>query len=250
MAERNPYQPPTAQVGDRFQAGPAGGTLEGGVAGAYDFKIGAVLGEAWRKTKGLKGAFWAAAILIYLLVFGVSFVLGILLGLAGDDPMASALGQLVVQLVLMALIYPFMTGLIMLAVRRSVDLPVSYTMAFGFMDRTGPILLAAILMTLLTFIGFLLLFLPGIYLSLAYALTLPLIAEKGLGAWRAMEASRRAITRHWFKFFGLLFVMALIVTISAIPLGIGLIWTYPMMMNVLGIVYREAFGVEAARMAG
>lgn len=247
MAERNPYQPPKAVVGDRFQTGPAGGSLEAGIAGQYDFKIGAVLGEAWRKTKGLKGAFWAAAILIYLLVFGVSFVLGMLLGIIPEGEPAAILGQLVVQLVLMALIYPFMTGLIMLAVRRSVDLPVSYTMAFGFLDRTGPILLAAILMTLLTFVGFLLLLIPGIYLSLAYALTLPLIAEKGLGAWRAMEASRRAITRRWFKFFALLFLMGIIVIISAIPLGIGLIWTYPMMMNVLGIVYREAFGVEAAR---
>ncbi len=41
--------------------------------------------------------------------------------------------------------------------------------------------------------------------------------------------------------------MIIILSISIIPLGIGLIWTVPMMFNMNGILYRIMFGVEAAR---
>jgi len=46
-----------------------------------------------------------------------------------------------------------------------------------------------------------LLAIPGIYLSIAYGMTLPLLAFNELGAWQAMEASRKAITHHWWRIF-------------------------------------------------
>jgi len=72
-----------------------------------------------------------------------------------------------------------------------------------------------------------------------------LIADKKLSAWQAMEASRKAITKHWFKIFALYFVMVVILIISTISLGLGLIWTYPMMISLMGILYREIFGVTS-----
>jgi hypothetical protein len=247
MAE-NPYEPPKAVVADRYQVGPAGGTLEGGIAGEYDLKISAVLGEAWRRTRGLKGSFWAAAIVVFLVIFVINFAVGLFAG-AVPEAGAGMLLHFLLQIGLSLVIYPFLLGLLMLSVRHVVELPIGYSMAFAYFGCTWRVLLAALLMTIITFIGFLLLVLPGIYLSFAYMLTLPLIAEKGLGSWRAMEASRRAVTAHWFKVFFLFVIMSFIIALSVIPLGIGLIWTYPMLMNVIAIIYREAFGVEAARVA-
>ena len=74
----------------------------------------------------------------------------------------------------------------------------------------------------------LLLLIPGIYLSIAYRLAIPLVVERGLSPWQALEASRKAISQHWFKVFGLFFVLMLIMLLSMIPLGIGLIWTLPL----------------------
>ena len=34
--------------------------------------------------------------------------------------------------------------------------------------------------------------------------------------------------------------------ISTIPFGVGLIWTYPMMVAMMGVMYRDIFGVDAA----
>jgi hypothetical protein len=50
---------------------------------------------------------------------------------------------------------------------------------------------------------------PGIYLQIAWLFSLPLVADRGLGFWEALEASRRAATRHWFKLFAL-FVLSLL----------------------------------------
>lgn len=253
MSEANPYQPPQAAVEDIFEPGDAGGTLEAGIAGDYDFRIGEVLKEAWDRTRGLKGAFWGAAAIIFIGMMVLSSIMGFFL-LGNVTPGQSsqpgmALAQFVMHMGITVLLYPFILGMIMLGVRRSVDLPVSFTMAFGYMGMFARVLVAAVLMTLITTLGFMLLVLPGIYLSMGYVLVLPLLADKGLGAWQAMEASRRAVTRHWFRIFFLFLAMGVITMISAIPFGIGLIWTYPMMINVMGILYREVFGVELARAA-
>ena len=245
MNQPNPYQTPSANVVKKAATGAAGGSLQGGINGEYDFNIGDVISEAWNKTSGMKGPFWGAAIIIMVIVFAV--VMALTSGAHQSQP--GTLARIIIQLVITAVAYPLMAGIFMMGIRRSVDLPISFGMAFSYFGFTGTIIVAAIMMTILTMIGYLLLLLPGIYLAMAYMLAIPLIVEKRLGAWQAMEASRRAITHHWFKAFFLMLLMMLILGISIIPLGLGLIWTYPMMINVLGILYRDIFGVEELRAA-
>lgn len=47
---------------------------------------------------------------------------------------------------------------------------------------------------------------PGIYLHVAWLLSLPLVADRGLGFWDALETSRRVATQQWFKMFALFIV--------------------------------------------
>ncbi len=217
----------------------------------YDFSIGAVLSEAWEKTNGLKGSFWAAGAIL----FAVILILGVVLGggsvfLAGQgDASSGMLMGLAIQLVMIAVMYPFMAGIVMLGIERSVDLPLSYKSVFTYFAYTLPLLGVAVLMSVLVTIGFILLIIPGIYLSLAYMFAVPLVVEKNLGIWDAMETSRKAVTSHWFKLFFLFFIMMIILMVSALPFGIGLIWTYPMMVAMMGVMYRDIFGVEAVEAA-
>ena len=217
----------------------------------YDFSIGAVLSEAWEKTNGLKGSFWAAGAIL----FAVILILGIVFGggsvfLAGQgDASSGMLMGLAMQLVMIAVMYPFMAGIVMLGIERSVDLPLSYKSVFTYFAYTLPLLGVAVLMSVLVTIGFILLIIPGIYLSLAYMFAVPLVVEKNLGIWDAMETSRKAVTSHWFKLFFLFFIMMIILMVSALPFGIGLIWTYPMMVAMMGVMYRDIFGVEAVEAA-
>ncbi|MBL4781714.1 MAG: hypothetical protein JKX92_05675 [Porticoccaceae bacterium] len=212
----------------------------------YDLPITAVLRESWEKTSGLKGSFWAAAAILVLGMLAFGALLGgsgVLLA-SGGGVSGGIISSLMLQVVIMAIMYPFMAGIIMLGIHRSVELPLSYTSVFGYFAYTLPLLGVAVLMSILITLGFLLLIIPGIYLSLAYMFAVPLVVEKNLGVWEAMETSRKAVTTHWFKLFFLFLLMGLILLISALPLGIGLIWTYPMMLAMIGVMYREIFGVE------
>jgi uncharacterized membrane protein len=250
MNQNNPYQTPSANVVKKAAGGAAGGSLQGGINGEYDFNIGDVISEAWNKTSGLKGPFWGASIIIMAIVFAVVIALSVtMVAMGGQQNQPGVLARIIIQLVITAVMYPLMAGILMMGVRRSVNLPISFNLAFSYFGYTVPVVVAAILVTIMTAIGFALLVIPGIYLSWAYMLTVPLIVEKKLGPWQAMEASRRAITHHWFKVFFLFILMFLILGVSMIPLGLGLIWTYPMMVNIVGILYRDIFGVEEARAA-
>ncbi len=216
--------------------------------GDYDFSIGAILSESWKRTNGLKGAFWAAGAIAVFAILGLSIFVGggmsVVVGNA--DSIAGVLSSVLLQLVIMAVMYPYAAGVMMLGIDRSVDLPVSYKSVFGYFPYTLPLLAVAVLMSVLITIGFLLLLAPGIYLSLAYIFAVPLVVEKNLGIWEAMETSRRKVTRHWFKLFFLFLIMGIILFISALPFGLGLIWTYPMTVAMVGVLYRDIFGVETA----
>jgi uncharacterized membrane protein len=93
-------------------------------------------------------------------------------------------------------------------------------------------------------LGFALLILPGIYLAIGSFLALQLVADKKMRPWSAFKASVRAITHKWFQVFSLILLLMGIMFLSAIPLGIGLIWTWPLFINTKGILYRNIFGID------
>jgi hypothetical protein len=69
--------------------------------------------------------------------------------------------------------------------------------------NTGNLILAHIVATILTKVAWCCLIVPGIYFYIAWLLAVPLVADRGVDFWQGMEASRRAVTRYWFKFCAL-----------------------------------------------
>ncbi len=78
----------------------------------------------------------------------------------------------------------------------------------------GQLVLAGLISAILTGVGMVCCVLPGIYLMVAWTFALPLVADKGLEFWAAMELSRKVVTRVWFPMLGLL-VIAYLPTILA-----------------------------------
>ncbi len=214
-----------------------------GDGSGYDFKIMDIIREAWAKTSGTKGPLWGAIGLAFLAVMVFSGVMTAVSTMMGSGSASAALG-VAAQFTISVASYPFMAGLMLIGIRHSIGLPVDFKMVFSCFGYMLPIVISSLLVSLLSFIGFLLLIIPGIYLSIAYLLVIPLIIDKEMGPWQAMEASRKAIQQHWFKVFGLYLLMGCICFLSSIPLGLGLIWTVPMFIMVGGILYREIFGVS------
>ena len=209
----------------------------------YDFSIRQVIEEAWDRTAGVKGTIWAALAIFGLINLALNLVVGMplaLLGL-GENSVVSLAAQFTMSIALQ----PLLAGIVMIGVERAADRPVNYRMIFGYFGYMVPIVVAAFLILILTYLGFILLVLPGIYLTIAYMLALPLIIDRRMEPWQAMETSRRAISRHWFKVFFLYTIMGIVIFISMLPMFVGLIWTIPMTFIVGGILYRIIFGRES-----
>ncbi len=241
----NPYAVPTSQLQD-VPTGDQAPSVEQALSRGYDFSIGDLLSEAWQLTKGTKGIIIGGFLIFYVAILVASFVVGAVLGifsLFSDSLVLIIIGQLLTTIIASAVSYPFFAGLNMVGIRRAAGQPFSFNEIFSHFGSLVPLLIAAVLMMVLIYLGMILLLIPGIYLAVAYMLAIPLIVERGLSPWQAMEASRKAITQHWFKVFGLFLLLGLIVIVSAIPLGIGLIWSIPLFVMAMGVLYRTIFGV-------
>jgi uncharacterized membrane protein len=167
-------------------------SLENGIAGNYQFDIASVLSEAWQKTEGAKLTIILAALAYTGVAVAASFVIGMIFGMLGlgGEPksVGGVVAMLLQQLVIMAITLPLIMGMFMMGLKRSVDQPITVGMIFGYYDKTVNLVLTALLMYVLLFVGYLLLILPGIYLTIAYYLALPLVVEKNLSPWEALEA--------------------------------------------------------------
>ncbi|MFV3367734.1 hypothetical protein ACNFH5_06065 [Pseudomonas sp. NY15435] len=243
----NPFAPPASVLQDPIASGTVP-SIEDALARGYDFSITDLIKEAWQRVSGAKGLIFVGFIIYMVVVQAISFVLGLILGVgyaaSGAEPSGTAVVlQMVVGILAGTVGYPFMAGINMLGIRRAADQPISFNEMFSHFGQFVPLLITGLLMTVLIYIGLLLLVLPGIYLSMAYILAIPLVVERKLSPWQALEASRKAISQHWFKVFGLFLVLGLIMLVSMIPLGIGVIWTLPLMVISVGVLYRTIFGV-------
>jgi len=232
MSEPNPYQTPQSNLEEvqqpgNYQLNP-------------DWDLGDVFKEAWELTKEYKLAMWGA----FLIYIGISVVIG--LPFEFFDNKESPVMVLVSQIIIGLVTYPLGVGITMMGVKRSVGLPVNAFMVFDYYPKTIPIFLLYLLMMIMIVLGILLLVIPGIYLAIAYSMAVPLMIEKNMRLWEALETSRKAIHKCWFGVFGLYIVLGVILLVSIIPLGIGLIWSMPFLFISMGIVYRSLFGVGRA----
>lgn len=229
MSDTNPYTPPQSNI---YQPETGGNQRD------PNWDLGSVLSEAWAKTNGFKLTYLIAIVIYAVISMVVNWVVTFI---SGESMFIGLLGQILVMLIT----YPLAAGLMMLGVKRARGEEVQPTMIFDYYPQTIPVFLVNLLMIVLIAIGLVLLVLPGIYLAFAYVLAVPLVVDKNLGVWTALERSRKTITPCWFRVFGLMIVLMIIVIISAIPLGIGLIWTLPLCALVLGVLYRNLIGDEA-----
>ncbi len=105
--------------------------------------------------------------------------------------------------------------------------------------------LAGFVTSLLTWLGFVCLVLPGIYLIVAWMFALPLVMDKQLDFWSAMELSRKVVTKHWFKLFGFGLVLLMLVFAGALALFIGVFVMSPLILAALMYAYEDMFGGAA-----
>jgi hypothetical protein len=114
----------------------------------------------------------------------------------------------------------------------------------GFNEAFLHLAMAGLMKSLLTSLGFMLCILPGIYLGVGYVFALPLVIDKKMEFWPAMEVSRRVVHHHWWSIFALVILVWLIVIAGVLACGVGVIIAIPIASASLMYVYEDLFGAE------
>jgi len=207
----------------------------------YDFDVFEILKEGWARSAGVRGLFFGAFVLYVLIALAYQTVMGIWFPSTPENP--NVVNGIIVTLVSFPVLMPLLTGLMMGALRYVRGETVVFNDFFAYYRHTGVIALASLVIYMMTTLGFVLLILPGIYLSVAYTFTFLLMFDKELSIWDAMEMSRKAVTLHWFKVFFLMLLLGLAMLAGFLTLGIGLYWAAPLtFVTLYGLLYERVFG--------
>jgi hypothetical protein len=115
----------------------------------------------------------------------------------------------------------------------------------GFNLALLDLTMAGLVKWLLTSLGLILCILPGIYLAVGYVFALPLVVDKKMDFWTAMEVSRRVVHEHWWSVFALVIVLGLVALAGFLLCGIGELITIPVASAALMYVYEDLFSAPA-----
>ena len=190
----------------------------------YQLNIGYCLSRAW---KLVTDNFWP--------VVGVSA----LIWLVSSVATSSLLGILIRA--------PLMGGLWLYFLNRIRGYPVTVGTAFsGFSVAFLNLVLVGLVAKVLTILGFICLILPGIYLYVAWTFAVALVADRRMDFWPAMSLSRKVVSKHWWKFFWFLIVLALIHLAGLAVLYVGIFVAIPVCTAALAYAYEDIFAPGAA----
>ncbi|HEX4045253.1 MAG TPA: DUF975 family protein [Gammaproteobacteria bacterium] len=227
----------------------------------YQLPVIDTLKAAWQKVAGTKLVIWAS----YALIFLIMFALGFLSGLS-----EVLLPILEVPLTIIAQFVSFLltTGVMYIGIQRAYDTPVSYRTMFHafqkdivlkligllileiliFLPFTIVLVLLASLqtqenlstLTLLSLVVLYFVLICGmLYISVRMFFAIGIVVAQARGPWQAIKDSFRATRCNFWRIIGLWILQVLVVLVSMIPLGIGLIWSLPWITICYGVAYKN-----------
>src|SRR4051794_5629755 len=176
--------------------------------------IGSAVSRGWELVRDNMGVLIGATVLGWLVTIGLAFV--------------PVLGWVVGIVLLGGLDYVFIRRIRGEAVEIG-DLFAGFNIAFLHLA------LAGLLKWLLTSLGLVLCILPGLYLAVGYVFALPLVIDKKMEFWPAMEVSRRVVHHHWWSMFALMIVLGLIAFVGFLACGVGAVVSVP--VSTAGLMY-------------
>ncbi len=206
--------------------------LEGLLQKSYTVKIGDYIGSGWETFKKNPGGFVGFAIVVALINIAIAMV----------EKSASPVGTLISLLIS----GPLNAGFLIVAFKLLKNRTTTFGDFFRGFNNFLPLFLVSFISSVVIGLGFFLILIPGIYLAVSYTFALPLVLDKKMNFWDAMEFSRKLISKNWFSFFGFAFVLVLLNLAGALLLGVGLLVTIPLSVGAIAAAYADIVGLPAA----
>jgi uncharacterized protein DUF4339 len=221
------------------------------IASGYEIDIGACISRSFAL---VRENFWLAC--------GATFLVYLMMTVGSSIPCVGSLISLVIN-------GPLLGGLYWLFLKLIRKQPASVSDAFaGFSRNFAQLMLCAIVMG----VAFLVFFAPGfimmivrtkpnqdypdplalglfalalvpiMWLSVAWIFALPLIVDKSIAFWPAMQVSMKIANRRWWRIFGLMCVTGLIIFGALLVAGL-LVAALIAARHALGTAITVSFGV-------
>jgi hypothetical protein len=116
----------------------------------------------------------------------------------------------------------------------------------GFSVAFLQLFLVGLVSSLLIAVGVIFCIIPGIYLAVVWAFAIPLVADKRMEFWPAMELSRKVVNKHWWTVFGMTLVSILVGLAGYLVLCVGIFIALPVISGAWAAAYEQVFCSERA----
>jgi uncharacterized membrane protein len=220
----------------------------------YELDMGSCITRAWEL---LKQHFWpmvGVAFLLTMIMGAVQQLLSLLSQSSVHEMIVdhkvnpvSVLILALTSLLAAPVNYVATAGLLNYYLRLIRKQPATMGDAFaGFTTEFVPLVLLGLVSSLLALVGYALCVLPGIYLAVAWWFALPLVIDRHLGFWDAMEISRKVVNKHWFYVFAFVLVIGLLGVAGIVACCVGIFVTMPIFWAAWMYAYEDIFGPRSA----
>jgi ABC-type amino acid transport system permease subunit len=220
------------------------------LSGGFEVNIGACVSRAWELMKNNFGLMLGTTLLVTLCMQAAGFIpiLGACIGLILNGPLLGGLYLFYLKLIRgePATVGDGFSGFkrfgsllgVFVLMCILIYLPFLPAGAYGVItdqfDRPSP----DAMFVLLAIAGFL----GTVYLAVSFFYALPLVADLELGAWDALQVSRKVINQKFFSFLGLGVVGCLIMVLGLMALCLGVFVAMPLAYAMWMYAYEDIFG--------
>lgn len=251
-----------------YSSGQAMGDMseEDVLAGDYDISIGDSLSASWELFQKNMGIMIGASILVYVALAGANMIpyLSLITGMLLSGPLMAGLWYFYIllnrgeeasvgdafagfsrnfwQLVLVNIV----TSVISMICMVPMFLAMAAVFGFAFVlsqggnapppSEFGPVGIVMILGGVILSMGAMLV------LTTSWLYALPLVIDKGLAFWPAMELSRKMVFKHFWSTLLLVIVCGLLTTVGAMMCLVGILFTGPIAFGAFVWQYQRIFG--------
>ena len=225
---------------------------------AFVLPVWDTINTAWTKVSGTKKTFWAAIGILAAIMFGI----GLLEGITEKAWAISGFLQIIGNV----LGYFLQLGLVYIGITRAKDMPINYKMLFATFDLQIALRLVGlyILQTLIFLIpviigalgimlymtdniamqgfGVILIIASGIctiIIAVRLSISIAYVLDADEAPLAAIKKSLAATNGNVWHLIGIYLLQLLILGISVIPAGIGLIWSLPFLLICYGMIYKQ-----------
>jgi hypothetical protein len=133
---------------------------------------------------------------------------------------------------------PVILGLSRATLGRLRGEPVQFKTILSGFDRTGTAVVAGIVMTILLAVGYAFLILPGLWLSVLWTFTFPILAETQQGPFEAMGSSCRLSEGERWGLLRMLLLSFCFMLLGFLALVVGFYVAMPVIFTANALAYR------------